>query len=199
LDGILLCQFSYYNAISGNNITANKDYGIYLSYSSDILGFHNSVYHNNFVNNTNQVYSKVSVNIWDDGYPSGGNYWSDYAGVDTDGDGIGDTPYDIDANNQDRYPLIEPWSPKPPTPPEALEELIETIETWNLPKGTEKSLTSKLEDALHLLDIGNEDGAIHKLMDLISLVEASRGKKLTNKQADFLVFKAQRIIDLING
>jgi parallel beta-helix repeat protein len=54
-----------------------------------------------------------SANFWDDGYPSGGNYWSDYAGVDVNGDGIGDTPYDIDENNTDRYPLMYPWSPLP--------------------------------------------------------------------------------------
>jgi len=41
-----------------------------------------------------------------DGYPSGGNYWSDYIGIDANHDGIGDTPYTIDANNIDRYP---PW------------------------------------------------------------------------------------------
>jgi len=60
----------------------------------------------------------VSANIWDDGFPSGGNYWSDYIGVDlygglsqneTGSDGIGDTPYIIDANNQDNYPLIKPY------------------------------------------------------------------------------------------
>jgi hypothetical protein len=61
--------------------------------------------------------------MWDDGYPSGGNYWSDYRGVDlysgpyqneTGSDGIGDTPYVIDENNVDHYPLMNPWTPKPP-------------------------------------------------------------------------------------
>jgi hypothetical protein len=75
----------------------------------------NRIYHNNFVNNTNQVYSLVSVNIWDDGYPSGGNYWSDYIDVDqysgpyqneTGSDGIWDHPYVIDENNQDNYPIV---------------------------------------------------------------------------------------------
>jgi len=60
-----------------------------------------------------------SRNIWDNGYPSGGNYWSNYNGTDlysgpcqnvTGSDGIGDTPYVIDANNQDNYPLMKPYS-----------------------------------------------------------------------------------------
>jgi len=84
------------------------------------------------------------------------------------------------------------------SPLEALEELVQTVESWSLPKGTENSLTSKLEDALHLLNIGNENGATHKLMDFINQVDALRDKKLTNEQADQLASEAQRIINLIN-
>jgi hypothetical protein len=36
----------------------------------------------------------------------GGNYWSGYNGTDSDQDGIGDTPYIIDENNTDHYPLM---------------------------------------------------------------------------------------------
>jgi hypothetical protein len=62
----------------------------------------------------------VSVgNAWNNGYPSGGNYWSDYNGTDfysgpyqnvTGSDGIGDTSYVIDANNTDDYPLMGGFS-----------------------------------------------------------------------------------------
>jgi parallel beta-helix repeat protein len=108
------------NTISGNNMTANN-YCILL-YSSP----NNKFYHNNFINNTRQVYSSGSVNFWDDGYPSGGNYWSDYTDVDfysgpyqneTGSDGIWDHPYVIDADNQDQYPLVNPWTPTPNQPP----------------------------------------------------------------------------------
>jgi len=43
---------------------------------------------------------------WDDGKE--GNYWSNYRGVDNDGDGIGDTPYKIYENITDNYPLMKP-------------------------------------------------------------------------------------------
>jgi parallel beta-helix repeat protein len=93
-----------------NNKAANNQYGIKLSNSSN-----NVIQSNAFVNNTLQVISSASINIWDYGYPSGGNCWSDYTGVDLKSgpnqdqpgsDGIGDTPYTIDANNTDRYPLL---------------------------------------------------------------------------------------------
>jgi len=96
--------FSSGNNISGNSIT-NNYYGISM-YSSE----NSSIFHNNFINNTDQISSDSSPNVWDNGYPSGGNYWSDYSGVDSNGDGIGDTPYAIDENNQDRYPLMKPWT-----------------------------------------------------------------------------------------
>jgi len=83
--------------------------------------------------------------------------------------------------------------------PERILELIEVIETWNLYKGTENSLTSKLDRAIHLLKRGNENGAIHKLMDFIEEIEARRRKKLTDEQADYLILEAQRIIGLIKG
>jgi len=121
--GIFLTRSSKYNIIGGNNITANNDVGIDLCISSS-----NSIYHNNFIGNKRQVYDfswdypedSPSINVWDDGYPSGGNYWSDYAGVDlksgpyqnvTGSDGIGDTQYVIDSGNKDRYPLMTPWTP----------------------------------------------------------------------------------------
>jgi parallel beta-helix repeat protein len=94
---------SYNNSISGNKVTDNV-WGIGLGNS-----FNNTIYHNNFVDNTAQTLSINSINIWDNGYPSGGNYWSNYTGVDANGDSIGDTPYVIDANNTDNYPLMKPW------------------------------------------------------------------------------------------
>jgi parallel beta-helix repeat protein len=109
--GISLSQ-SHYNTFSGNNI-AKSEYGVYLSGSSN-----NKFYHNNFINNNYPTMYFGYTNIWDDGYPSGGNFWSDYNGTDLNGDGIGDTAYVIDANNKDRYPLIVPlvWNYSNPIP-----------------------------------------------------------------------------------
>jgi len=85
---------------------ADSTYGVYFYESPD-----NRFWHNNFTDNTQQVYISGDSypNVWDDGYPSGGNYWSDYSGSDANGDGIGDSPYTIDGNNTDNYPLMAPF------------------------------------------------------------------------------------------
>lgn len=98
LDGIVLIE-SPYNRIIGNNITVNTDTGMWLYCSSE-----NLVHHNNFIGNPVQIYTFESCNVWDDGFE--GNYWSNYAGLDSDGDGIGDSPYVIGDSDQDRYPLM---------------------------------------------------------------------------------------------
>jgi len=78
--------------------------------------------------------------------------------------------------------------------------LIETIETWNLPKGTEKILTSQLNNVLNLLNIGNEKAAVQVLTAFIKQVEVLRNiNKLSNDQANTLITGAQNIINAIQG
>ena len=115
--GIALVN-SFRCSVYGNTIRGNGGYGTLLSYSSD-----NTVYHNDFIDNPRQAWLYgFNNNTWDNGYPSGGNYWSDYNGTDArsgphqdekGSDKIGDTGYVIDSNNVDRYPLMKPWNLQP--------------------------------------------------------------------------------------
>jgi parallel beta-helix repeat protein len=116
--GISVWQSSN-NSIYGNNIL---DYfGVYES-----LG--NMIYHNNFINSDASISLgnlNESTNLWDGGYPVGGNYWSAYlcndsfSGVSQNvngSDGIGDVPHKIDTSPwyfmpyTDRYPLMAPYN-----------------------------------------------------------------------------------------
>lgn len=113
--GIEIWWGSSGNSIIGNNITYNSFAGVNIGGDSG----DNLFYHNNFIGNAKHVQASDSENVWDNGYPCGGNYWSDYSGTDlhwgsgqteTGSDGIGDTAHQIDADNIDRYPLMGPFS-----------------------------------------------------------------------------------------
>jgi parallel beta-helix repeat protein len=110
--GILLSGEN--NTIIHNYIEDNKQ-GLFMGFNNegnttippDIV-----INHNDFENNDVQLNgcscktlnSSETPHRWDDG--EGGNYWSDYNGTDADRNGIGDTPYVVDALNVDRYPLM---------------------------------------------------------------------------------------------
>ena len=92
--------------VLSNNFVVDSEYGIVVGLSSN-----NEIYSNYFINvshptiDTDMSEGAPSTNSWDNG--NKGNYWSDYAGSDSNGDGIGDTPHVLYENNQDNFPLID--------------------------------------------------------------------------------------------
>ena len=96
--------------LSSNNNTITRNN---IANSLSLGGYNNTFFKNNFSIEQLIVNGR---NFWDN--VSVGNYWSDYNGTDSDADGLGDTPYVIDENNQDNYPLMAPFealpSPEPP-------------------------------------------------------------------------------------
>jgi len=95
-------SFAKNNKLIGNTIKNTDDAGLYLELNSN----DNEIYHNNFIENNNQVYDTCE-NQWGLCEMYGGNYWSDYTGVDVDVDGQGDMPYEISGgDNLDECPFM---------------------------------------------------------------------------------------------
>ncbi len=93
------------NVLVNENIIANNNRGVY----SSVGALDNHYYHNTFINNNANALTDWN-NTWDNGYPSGGNYWHDYTGSDSNNDGIGDTPKNIPGYyDVDNYPLMHPF------------------------------------------------------------------------------------------
>ena len=124
------------NTICGNIIKDSRAWAMTIFKSSN-----NTIYHNNFINNSGLVNSGISsANKWDNGYPSGGNYWSDYKGEDKDSDGIGDTPYtvvyfELCPDKVDRYPLMEPVTEPETVPTPAISTPTPTPEEEGISTG----------------------------------------------------------------
>jgi parallel beta-helix repeat protein len=108
--------------VTGNNISQNDGIAVRLG-SNNVMtqnyisenelcfnlgGSNSRIYRNNLINNTENLihFREMASHIWDNGEE--GNYWSDYSGTDNNGDGIGDSIFIFDENNQDNYPLMKP-------------------------------------------------------------------------------------------
>lgn len=117
--------------VKAESIFTPPDYSKAISLSDS---YNNSIYHNNFLNDGANA-EDDGVNFWDNGYPSGGNFWDDYSGSDIfsgpnqdlpGSDGFGDTNYTniLSGANVDEYPLVGPF--------ELLEFNIPLQQGWNL-------------------------------------------------------------------
>jgi parallel beta-helix repeat protein len=132
--GVAVNQGSQHNRLFRNQIECSNETGIGIGVSSNnnlvvanaiadsyygiriLSSSNNTLYHNRIIDNNIQGYVTGGyTNQWDNGYPSGGNYWSNcnkkdlFSDLDQNqpgSDGIGDTPYAIDSYNIDNYPLI---------------------------------------------------------------------------------------------
>jgi hypothetical protein len=106
--GVYFRERSCNNVVVGSTV-GNNSVGIGFA---DMISQWNRLFHNNFLNNSQDVTSFGGVNYLDDGYPSGGNYWGDCVSVDlkngryqdqSGSDGIFDQGF-----SSDNYPLANP-------------------------------------------------------------------------------------------
>jgi parallel beta-helix repeat protein len=111
--GIHIDYWTGNNIIAYNNLISNSEYGIKIIDPNRPSENH-TIYHNNFIDNTWNGYD-ICDNYWYNVSLNEGNYWDDYDGNDSNGDGIGDTAYSIHGGTEkDFYPLMHPWGEQRP-------------------------------------------------------------------------------------
>jgi nitrous oxidase accessory protein NosD len=142
------------NTFYANDLT-NNSYGAEVGYFETTPRTNCVLYHNNFIGNSKQVSTghiyfpgAIKEPFSDTGSfdaEKEGNYWDDYVGTDGNGDGVGDTPYVIDAHRRDNYPLVAPFDAASVTlelPEWAMNSMTEPRETD--PQVTEPFPTSSV-------------------------------------------------------
>ena len=89
-NGIRVGEYCYSNIFTENTIQNCNAKGLYFDFNND----DNRVFKNYFINNTLvHAEDNGAQNHWNN--TNIGNYWDDYAGVDADVNGIGDSSYSI--------------------------------------------------------------------------------------------------------
>lgn len=171
--GLFLSSHTSYNLTFQGNYLLNDTVAFNMTGDSTNLFFHNS-----FINSTSYTINGGYSATWDNGYPSGGNYWSNYTGVDllsgpgqnlTGSDGIGDAQFNLTSINVDHYPLMAPWAIPTVTFTETgLPDGQAWAVTFNgvLKESTASSITFNIESAAfssYNFTIGDIQGFTHSL------------------------------------
>ena len=97
------------NVVSRNIIRNNKEHGVYISENIDPSpSTQNLFFQNSFLNNSVHAYDDGIDNYWNNSII--GNYWDNYTGIDSNDDGIGDTPHTFQ-NGTDYLPIVDITAP----------------------------------------------------------------------------------------
>lgn len=122
-----------------NNSLVNTQYGVSLTFCSNVSILGNNISERIWISHVTDsiVAGNIMLNAsifpfidssvtWNNAYPLGGNFWSQYAGADLHSgvnqnqpgpDGIGDAPYPVAPSSTDEYPLMNPAGVSDATPP----------------------------------------------------------------------------------
>src|SRR5437667_197961 len=113
--GGLLVSHARDVSLVGNTMDRNS-IGAVVSDTTDGVAYHNNFIHTGPYDH-DQARGFANTNFsWDGGYPTGGNYWSDYRDFDRDHDGLGDGNDSLASGGIDSHPLILPWNWTPIAP-----------------------------------------------------------------------------------
>ncbi|MCJ2563308.1 MAG: right-handed parallel beta-helix repeat-containing protein, partial [Candidatus Thermoplasmatota archaeon] len=160
-------HFSENNEICGNWIENSRMYAIYVNCTGCRV-WNNSFIANPLLFGSSQGMDENGLSYWNESYPTGGNYWSNFAGHDQfrgpaqnfpGSDGIGDIPYPIYDTTYDYYPLV---NFTPPLPDIAVydDEIV-----FDSPSPVEEGESVEISAAIHNIGTENAINAFVRFFD----------------------------------